>query len=311
MNEGGFWCHQCKKHIHPIPAEQEDEEYMCPTCHSNFVEMIEGDADEELLQSAMDSVFSENTQQHTAPLQPPQPQITAQVRHFTFGPNGVQTMQPQFDINAFINSLFVPPPPVQQNNRDPNQQTQQNSPFMFNLTNLMNTLMNPEGAGAIVGDYVLGGNFDQIIQQMLDRFDGPIGTPPASKDAIKKLATTVVSEENCDLKDKECPVCQDHYAEGDKLTQMPCQHWFHTDCLIPWLELHSNCPVCRKDIPTQREEEAQNQSQNPNVQQPQRQQQQQQFIWSPFNIFGGNNNNTNNRRDGTGGAGDSNRTYFA
>jgi len=196
-----FWCHQCKKHIKPISAEQEDEEFMCPTCHSNFIEMIEEATDEELLQSAMDTVFSDAQPQQNQPPTPPPQQNTGPIfQQFTFGPNGFQQPQQPFqiDFNAIMN-LFMPP---QQN---PNQQTQQNSPFMFNMNNLMQMLTNDGdqqgGAPVVMGDYVFGGNFDQIIQQMLDRFDGPIGTPPASAEAIKKLETTVVSEE-CRSKNK-------------------------------------------------------------------------------------------------------------
>ncbi|KAI3697351.1 hypothetical protein L6452_30310 [Arctium lappa] len=31
---------------------------------------------------------------------------------------------------------------------------------------------------------------------------------------------------------------------------MPCKHKFHGESILPWLELHSSCPVCRYQLPS-------------------------------------------------------------
>lgn len=36
----------------------------------------------------------------------------------------------------------------------------------------------------------------------------------------------------------------------DIAMKLSCVHLFHTDCLVPWLEKHHTCPVCRKELPT-------------------------------------------------------------
>ena len=48
--------------------------------------------------------------------------------------------------------------------------------------------------------------------------------------------------------DEACSVCQDDFAEGDRWIQMPCKHFFHRDCLTPWLVEHNTCPTCRAEV---------------------------------------------------------------
>lgn len=46
----------------------------------------------------------------------------------------------------------------------------------------------------------------------------------------------------------ECPVCKDDYGLGERVRQLPCNHLFHDGCIVPWLEQHDSCPVCRKSL---------------------------------------------------------------
>lgn len=56
--------------------------------------------------------------------------------------------------------------------------------------------------------------------------------PPASKDAVTNLPEIKIeSSEN-----KQCPVCLKEFETGSKAKLMPCQHVFHQECIIPWLE---------------------------------------------------------------------------
>ena len=62
------------------------------------------------------------------------------------------------------------------------------------------------------------------------------------KDAIKAMPT-VKSKENL-----QCSVCLDDFEISAEAGEMPCKHKFHNGCILPWLELHSSCPVCRFQI---------------------------------------------------------------
>ena len=46
----------------------------------------------------------------------------------------------------------------------------------------------------------------------------------------------------------ECPICQDGFADGAVIVQMPCLHSFHEECLMQWLKRASNCPTCRLEV---------------------------------------------------------------
>lgn len=35
----------------------------------------------------------------------------------------------------------------------------------------------------------------------------------------------------------ECPVCREAYSAGESVLQLPCLHCYHTNCIVPWLQL--------------------------------------------------------------------------
>eukprot|EP01047_Picozoa_sp_COSAG01_P028334 COSAG01_NODE_1900_length_8964_cov_121.219177_4_plen_327_part_00 len=76
-------------------------------------------------------------------------------------------------------------------------------------------------------------------------------THPASQAAIRALKSGTCTEASGTPSDP-CPVCQEAFAIGDEWLRMPCGHFYHGDCLSPWLKEHNTCPTCRQEI----EEEA-------------------------------------------------------
>jgi len=95
------------------------------------------------------------------------------------------------------------------------------------------------------GDYAWGrGGLDTIITQLLNQMEGA-GPPPMTKDNINEIPTVELTQELLD-KNPNCSVCWEEFKLEEKVLKLDCNHCFHKDCLVPWLELHGTCPVCRK-----------------------------------------------------------------
>jgi len=97
------------------------------------------------------------------------------------------------------------------------------------------------------GDYAWGrGGLDAIITQLLNHMDGA-GPPPMAKENIQEIPTVKISKEQME-KSQSCSVCWEDFTEGEEVKLLECEHCFHSPCIVPWLELHGTCPVCRKEL---------------------------------------------------------------
>ncbi|KAJ0230370.1 hypothetical protein HA466_0308720 [Hirschfeldia incana] len=101
-----------------------------------------------------------------------------------------------------------------------------------------------------LSEYFIGPEFEAMLENLTEADPRRYGTPPARRDAVEALADVVVL-----VPGLQCLVCLDDFEIGSVGKQMPCEHRFHSYCLLYWLQLHSSCPVCKCQLPTAEEEE--------------------------------------------------------
>jgi len=46
---------------------------------------------------------------------------------------------------------------------------------------------------------------------------------------------------------QNCAICLEAYQQGEFLTSLRCNHFFHVDCLARWFRRSTQCPLCRQD----------------------------------------------------------------
>lgn len=95
-------------------------------------------------------------------------------------------------------------------------------------------------------DFFTGPGLEELIEQVtLNNRRGP---PPAPRSAIEAMPTVKITQRHLST-DSHCPVCKDEFELGSEARQMPCNHIYHSECIMPWLIQHNSCPVCRLELP--------------------------------------------------------------
>ncbi|KAH7692190.1 E3 ubiquitin-protein ligase RNF115/126 protein [Dioscorea alata] len=247
-----YFCHQCDRTVLITPDP--DTDLVCPLCHGGFIEEFDLPSNPNpnsnpnrsstrpspflALSSAMSPFFSASSSSLL----------------FPSAPTAFDVHQAS-DLTDFLNSDRFPPIPSLDG-------TEAFNPLAF-LENYLNSLTAgganiqvvlegapPLPAGANLGDYFIGPGLEQLIQQLAENDPNRYGTPPAAKSAVVGLPDVLISAELLASDDAQCAVCRDTFEIGAEAKQMPCRHIYHKDCILPWLELHNSCPVCRYELPT-------------------------------------------------------------
>ncbi|XP_055715429.1 E3 ubiquitin-protein ligase Iruka [Phlebotomus papatasi] len=103
------------------------------------------------------------------------------------------------------------------------------------------------------GDYAWGHEgIDTIVTQLLNQMEGT-GPPPLAREKIDEIPKGEICQEQVETK-LQCSVCLEDFQLNETVRQLPCSHLYHENCIVPWLELHGTCPICRKALSPEAED---------------------------------------------------------
>ncbi|XP_005413499.1 PREDICTED: E3 ubiquitin-protein ligase RNF115 isoform X2 [Chinchilla lanigera] len=255
-----FFCHFCKGEVSPkLP------EYICPRCESGFIEEVTDDSS--FLGGGGSSRIDNSTSTHFAELWDhlDQTMFFQDFRPF-LSSNPLDQDNRASDRGHQTHTDFWGPSrpprlPMTRRYRSRGSTRPDRSPAIegiiqqifagFFANSAIPGSSHPFSWSGMLhsnpGDYAWGQTgLDAIVTQLLGQLENT-GPPPADKEKITSLPTVTVTQEQVEM-GLECPVCKDDYTVEEEVRQLPCNHFFHSSCIVPWLELHDTCPVCRKSL---------------------------------------------------------------
>nr|XP_009942120.1 PREDICTED: E3 ubiquitin-protein ligase Praja-2 [Opisthocomus hoazin] len=77
-------------------------------------------------------------------------------------------------------------------------------------------------------------------------FDVEQAHPPATKETIDCLPQIIVTDDHDGMDEEQCcTICCCDYVKDEVITELPCHHLFHKQCVSLWLLESGTCPICR------------------------------------------------------------------
>ncbi|CAN6814813.1 unnamed protein product [Brassica oleracea] len=234
-SSGSYWCYSCSRFVWV------SDSISCPDCDGGFLEHIQ-----QTLDFTPPSSFLRH---HRSPTRFPPPSSSSSTMHTA-------------------ENSPTPPPTVTRtrsnsSNRSPNPvivlrggSNPSESAFQMYYDDGTDSGLRPLPPS--MTEFLLGSGFDRLLDQISqieltanNNNNNSCDNPPASKSAVEALPLIEIDPTHLESDSQShCAVCKESFALKSAAREMPCNHIYHPDCILPWLAIRNSCPVCRHELPS-------------------------------------------------------------
>ncbi|PSS21606.1 E3 ubiquitin-protein ligase RHC1A [Actinidia chinensis var. chinensis] len=244
MSSGGntHWCHQCGQAV-----RLEGHNLVCPYCDGGFVQELN-----ELVGTRQQDFAGFHSEGHGSDFEYREPfsdprfgimdAFAAFMRQRMARRNQGLDVRGRSAIGPEHGMAFGSGPWLIFHGQVPVRMSENGGGFDFFFNGSPRTGQRPANFGEL---HPALGLEEWIEQLTMNDRQGP---PPAPRSSIEAMPTIKITHRHLNT-DSHCPVCKDKFELGCDARQMPCNHIYHSDCIVPWLVQHNSCPVCRLELP--------------------------------------------------------------
>ncbi|EEB11414.1 RING finger protein, putative [Pediculus humanus corporis] len=270
-----FFCHKCSIEITRVL-----EDYTCPTCRGGFIEELDStntsdDPSDDHSDDEVEEFFSDvrnqlgqflfervagrgNQNRDSRAGETEAVEGDGNGRRYQHG-SSYYNINLRPSVLALIISLIISNR-TRQNHLSFRNRVGRNQAIVINTLQYLEDFFSLPGMDRLrfflgnPADYAWGREgLDTIVSQLLNHMDVS-GPPPLNEEKIKEIPVTEIGQEQVDSK-LQCSVCWEDFKIGESVRKLECEHFYHESCIVPWLELHGTCPICRKSLLSDEEAE--------------------------------------------------------
>ncbi|KAL0711029.1 hypothetical protein Bca4012_018007 [Brassica carinata] len=238
-SSGSYWCYSCSRFVWV------SDSISCPDCDGGFLEHI---------QQTLDFTPSRH---HRSPTRFPPPSSSSSSSSTMHTAENSPTPPPPTVTRTRSNSSNRSPNPVivLRGGSNPSEVSDRSS-FQMYYDDGTDSGLRPLPPS--MTEFLLGSGFDRLLDQISqieltttnNNNNNSCDNPPASKSAVEALPVIEIDPTHLESDSQShCAVCKENFTLKSAAREMPCNHIYHPDCILPWLAIRNSCPVCRHELP--------------------------------------------------------------